>query len=365
MANSDLFLRQIPEPLKKRKSIVTHLMKLVYVLGILALQQGVYLLSFELVYPDNALKTSYQAYFTSIPVIMLVSLFIIDYYGMTHFYRKTIFDYMLACFRLTALVTLAITFFAFFFQYFTYPRYVIALGAILMFFVLSFWSFLFFYLNRALYPRGRMLIVARDEEDAQFLFNKARHEARRLRITYLGWIDPVDSDLLRGKIRAASEVLVSMNVNDEAKSAIMLYCAGQKKTVYMVPQYYELSYARFRIVQFYDTPTFMVENNGLTFQQRLFKRTFDVLFSLLAILITLPVQLIVILAIRLDSRGPAIYKQERNTLDSRIYDVLKFRTMVDKAEERFGAFQASKDDPRLTRVGRFLRNTHLDELPQF
>ncbi len=61
MANSDLFLRQIPEPLKKRKSIVTHLMKLVYVLGILALQQGVYLLSFELVYPDNALKTSYQA----------------------------------------------------------------------------------------------------------------------------------------------------------------------------------------------------------------------------------------------------------------------------------------------------------------
>jgi exopolysaccharide biosynthesis polyprenyl glycosylphosphotransferase len=144
-----------------------------------------------------------------------------------------------------------------------------------------------------------------------------------------------------------------------------LFCAEKKKTVYIVPQFYELAYARFRIVQFYDTPTFMIDSMGLTFQQRLFKRIFDVAFSILAIIITLPVQLLIILAIKLDSPGPAIYSQERNTIGSRIYNVYKFRTMVKDAEERFGAYQANEADPRLTRVGKILRSMHLDELPQF
>lgn len=348
-----------------RNSILTHMIKLIYVLGILAIQQGAIRLSFWLIYPTNTMPSSFQAYLVSIPVIIITTLIIVDFYGMTHFYRKTVIDLMVACFRLTALVTLIITFFAFFYQYFSYPRYVIALSAVLTFFALTLWSALFLYLTHQIYPKGRMLIIAKDQEDAQKLFDKARHEARKLRVTYAGWVSDRDIGEVRSKIRLSSEVLVSQHVSDEAKTQIILFCAEKQKTVYMVPQFYELAYARFRIVQFYDTPTFMVDNMGLTYQQRLFKRIFDVFFSIFAIIVTLPIQLLTAIAIKLDSKGPVFYIQERNTINSRIYNVIKFRTMVDKAEERFGAYQASDNDTRLTRVGKWLRNMHIDELPQF
>lgn len=367
MARQNQFDQQDPlvTPVQGRSSLVTHLLKLVYVIGLLVLQQGVILLSFYLVYAERTKESSFQAYLLSIPMIVVVTLIIVDFYGMTHFYRKTSIDMMVACFKLVALVTLSITFFAFFFQYFAYPRYVIALSSVLMFCLLTLWSFVFLHLSHLIYPKGRLLIIAKNEEDAGKLYAKARHESRKLRITYLGWIPDQAITEIRSRIRDATEVLVSMAVSDDIKTQIILFCSEKKKTVYIVPQFYELAYARFRIIQFYDTPTFMIDNMGLTFQQRLFKRIFDITFSILAILITLPVQLLIMLAIRLDSPGPVFYSQERNTIGSRIYNVYKFRTMVDRAEERFGAYQASRTDPRLTRVGKILRNMHLDELPQF
>ncbi|NLB17592.1 MAG: sugar transferase [Syntrophomonadaceae bacterium] len=268
-------------------------------------------------------------------------------------------------FKLSALTTLLVTFYAFFFHYYEFPRFVIALASILMFFALTLWSVLFLKISIKVYPKGYMLIVAKDKEDAQKLYAKARHETKRMHLDYIGWVADDDFTLVSHKMRTATDILVSMNVCDERKTQIMLFCAEKRKTVYIVPQFYELSYASFRIIQFYDTPTFMVDNMGLTFQQRLFKRTFDIVFSVLALLITLPLQLIIPIAIKLDSKGPIFYSQERNTINSRIYDVLKYRTMVHNAEHLYGAYQAQEDDPRLTRVGQFLRNTHLDELPQF
>jgi lipopolysaccharide/colanic/teichoic acid biosynthesis glycosyltransferase len=112
-------------------------------------------------------------------------------------------------------------------------------------------------------------------------------------------------------------------------------------------------------------PTFMIDSLGLTFQQRLFKRAFDIVFSLLALVITAPLQIIIAIAVCANSHGSALYSQDRITLSGKIYKVYKFRTMVDAAEEKFGAYQSSMDDERVTPIGRLLRNTHLDELPQF
>lgn len=350
---------------KNRHSFLTRIFKLTYVVILLLIQQGVYLLSFFLVYSDRVLQSSLQSYYTSIPVIVLTTLVFIDFFGMTHFYRKTSIDMISACFKLTALVTLSVTFFAFFFRYFTYPRYVIAVASIIMFLVMSIWSVIMLNISYLVYKKGKMLIVATDKDDAKKLYAKAKHEVRRLKVDYAGWVDDEDFSKIMRKIRTSTEVLVSMNVSDEVKSQIILFCAEKDKTVYMVPQFYELAYSRFRIIQFYDTPTFMIDSIGLTFQQRLFKRIFDIVFSIFAIVLTLPIQLLVGIAIHIDSKGPAIYTQERNTINSKIYNVYKFRTMVDRAEEKYGAFQASEKDPRLTRIGKFLRNAHLDELPQF
>ena len=93
------------------------------------------------------------------------------------------------------------------------------------------------------------------------------------------------------------------------------------------------------------------------------RRAVDIAVSLLALLLSAPVLALAMVAIRLESRGPAIYRQRRIGLDGRPFDVLKLRTMVQGAEHIGAGLAINANDSRITRVGAFLRRTSLDELP--
>jgi exopolysaccharide biosynthesis polyprenyl glycosylphosphotransferase len=94
------------------------------------------------------------------------------------------------------------------------------------------------------------------------------------------------------------------------------------------------------------------------------QRIYSVILGALGMLITLPVMALVALAIKLDSAGPVFYSQERVGLKGRTFKVYKFRSMSKDAERHSGPAWAVDKDPRVTRVGAFLRLSHLDELPQ-
>ncbi|EMA2413946.1 sugar transferase [Vibrio vulnificus] len=112
-----------------------------------------------------------------------------------------------------------------------------------------------------------------------------------------------------------------------------------------------------------------MKRNGL-FESHIFraKRLFDLFFALLALLVTLPLFPLIALAIKVTSKGDIIYKQlrvGRSTPEKmELFEIMKFRTMYCDAESRSGAVWATENDPRITPVGRFLRKTRLDELPQ-
>lgn len=93
------------------------------------------------------------------------------------------------------------------------------------------------------------------------------------------------------------------------------------------------------------------------------RRTLDILVSSLALLLSSPVLAVAMVAVRLESRGPIIYRQRRVGLNGRQFDVLKLRTMVDGAEHIGAGLAVNENDSRITRVGAFLRRTSLDELP--
>ncbi len=110
--------------------------------------------------------------------------------------------------------------------------------------------------------------------------------------------------------------------------------------------------------------------------ERVLKRAFDIMFSLVAIILTSPIMILTAIAIKLDSKGPAIFKQVRVGKNGRHFKIWKFRSMCTNAEEmkaeleelnevQDGMMFKIKDDPRVTRVGRFIRKTSIDELPQF
>ncbi len=94
------------------------------------------------------------------------------------------------------------------------------------------------------------------------------------------------------------------------------------------------------------------------------KRSIDFIIASLALIISSALWLTFALAIKIEDRGPVFYRQKRWGKNKKPMDVYKFRTMVTNADEKFGRIQALENDPRITRVGKFLRATSLDEMPQ-
>lgn len=94
------------------------------------------------------------------------------------------------------------------------------------------------------------------------------------------------------------------------------------------------------------------------------KRCFDIISSLIAIVLLIPLWIGVSIAIKQDSKGPVFFKQERRTKDGRIFQMLKFRSMIVNAENMGTGLFNYENDPRVTKVGRRLRNSSIDELPQ-
>lgn len=96
-----------------------------------------------------------------------------------------------------------------------------------------------------------------------------------------------------------------------------------------------------------------------------YKRLFDLSVSAFVLLLLFPLFLIIAIMVKVDSKGPVFFRQERIGKKGRPFTILKFRSMRQNAEMETGAVWAQEDDPRITRLGRFLRKSHLDELPQF
>ncbi len=93
------------------------------------------------------------------------------------------------------------------------------------------------------------------------------------------------------------------------------------------------------------------------------KRCFDIIFSILLLILISPILLIMAILIKIDSRGPVFYRQERVTTNGKIFRIFKFRTMVQNAD-KMGTLVTVANDNRITRMGKLIRKTRLDELPQ-
>jgi len=114
------------------------------------------------------------------------------------------------------------------------------------------------------------------------------------------------------------------------------------------------------------TPSWFIFSNGFKMNStlRFHKRAFDLAFSLLGLVLVLPLFPLIMLAIKMDSRGPVFFKQVRMGEREKVFMLYKFRTMRQDAETGTGAVWAQKNDSRVTRIGKFLRKTRIDELPQ-
>lgn len=350
---------------KKRQSFKKILFKISFVVGLLVLEQASLISSLYIVYRAHFIGSSMVHYLYSLPFMIVSSIFLFDYFKLSNFQRKPVSNILLDSLKYVITFISVTCIYAYFLNLFALSRYALLLGSLFFYVLLSLWTIFNQKIALRLYSRVSLLILSENEEDANKIMAKIRCEEKKLHLDIIGWLKPADALNDDELFRKATEVLISSNVEEKVKFEILYLCSKLNKLVYIIPSFYDLSFSRYKIVKFYDTPSFQTENSGLTVQQKLLKRAFDMLFSSLILILTSPLFLLIALAVKLDSRGPVFYMQDRVTYNGKVYKVYKFRTMVSNAEELYGAYQSTGDDPRVTRFGKFLRNSHLDELPQF
>ncbi len=230
--------------------------------------------------------------------------------------------------------------------------------------------------NRALFSTRQTALIVGEGEVARRAA-QAVAEAGDAGLNLAG-IMPDDSASLDGLVQRVrdqnvDEVLIAVDWFDPQTSAriqrILRLLEAEPVNVRVAIDYRDLAYFYVTPEDFHGVTLLGLRQPMLTPGQRLIKRAFDLVFSALVLLLTWPLLLIVALAIRLDSPGPAIFRQPRVGHHMRPFTIYKFRTMIDGAEtmtdEELRAASKRPGDPRITRVGAFLRRTSLDELPQF
>ncbi len=213
-----------------------------------------------------------------------------------------------------------------------------------------------------LYPPRRVLAVFGDDVSGFELIKKMGKISDRFQIERGINVNTTDISNIK-KIIDKYEAVVICGIDKNLQKNILSYCYTHKKRSYLLPDITDIIISNSYNIQISDTPVLMSRNRGLTLEQRIIKRTMDLIISAIAIIITSPIMLICAIAIKLDDGGPILFKQNRITINGKIFNVLKFRSMIVDADKD-GAKKAVSDDDRITRVGKIIRACRMDELPQ-
>lgn len=160
------------------------------------------------------------------------------------------------------------------------------------------------------------------------------------------------------------EGVIICDISGQIRNDIIKYCFDNSIRAYISPKISDIIIRGGEEITLFDTPLLLCRNGGLSLEQRIIKRIFDIVVSAVGVVALSPVMLLIALAIKIDDGGRIFYKQKRLTIDAREFYVYKFRSMIADAEKDGVPRLATDKDSRVTRVGKFLRKCRLDELPQ-
>ena len=162
------------------------------------------------------------------------------------------------------------------------------------------------------------------------------------------------------------EVWLALPLRAEERMKELLYSLRHETVnIKLIPDIFGFSILNHSMTEIAGLPAVNLSDTPMGGANRVVKELEDRVLALVILLVISPVALLIAAAVKLTSPGPVLFKQKRHGWDGRVINIYKFRTMMLHDEDEDCVMQACKDDPRVTRIGKFLRKTSLDELPQF
>lgn len=222
-------------------------------------------------------------------------------------------------------------------------------------------SYLFMTLYYKVFPPYKVLnIKGNHENNLAFKF-----ASRNDKYNVAGEIS-FDADIAEiDKMVDDYDAILINDVPSEKRNRILKICFAKGKRVYITPKISDIIIRSADTLAVFDTPLLLANNSTLNITERVIKRAFDIFLSAFGLIILSPLMILISLAIFIYDRGPVFYRQTRYTKNGKTFRILKFRSMIPNAEKDGVARLAAEKDDRITPVGKFIRATRLDELPQF
>lgn len=312
-----------------------------------------------LVLPEQA---NMSIYYNMMPINVILIGVLFNVYGLFSLNKKRygeIFLGIAISVFYSLIIMMAISFFL---REFAYSRSVLILTAIGQFLFLNFWQYSMWRIEMVLSAPQRALIIGSQEEALRVLARLSISPQLKYDVSYVS--TDSTSEEWKDVIYTIDLVIICSDLNLKKKADIVNYCQQMDKQVLLMPSVYELFCSQLEIDKIDDIPFFQPKYLKLSLEKRSLKRIVDIVISGLAIIVLSPIMFIVAMAIKLDSKGPMLYSQLRVGRYEKEFKVYKFRSMKQGAEQHSGPVMAAEKDARITKVGRFIRATRLDELPQ-
>lgn len=231
------------------------------------------------------------------------------------------------------------------------------IGTAIVLICVVFYSWLY---HRLYVPKDMAMILGRD--DAVTLKFKMETRPDKYRIAKLIPIDDGFESICQQIINY--DAVIINDVPAQIRNDILKFCYRHQIRTYVTPKITDIIVRGATSITLFDTPLLLVKGSGLTPSQQFCKRIMDLVICLPVAIVALPFLLLTPLAIKLEDGGPVFYKQKRASLGGKEFEILKFRSMVVDADRIGNRAGATTNDPRITKVGRIIRATRIDELPQ-
>lgn len=223
------------------------------------------------------------------------------------------------------------------------------------------WAFSFKKFYTMLFPPKKLLLVY-GKKSMFHLMNRIDTREDKYEIILTSINDGIDEIITRAEIY---DGIIIGDIAARARNQLLKLCYANNIRSYTVPKISDILLRTSIELNIFDSPLYLSRNyGGLAWDQRVIKRIGDIVVAICMLIITSPIFVAIAIAIKCTDQGPVLYTQNRLTRDGKIFRIYKFRTMEVDAEKKSGPIKAGERDPRILPVGRFLRMTRMDELPQ-
>lgn len=235
------------------------------------------------------------------------------------------------------------------------------IGMIVQFFMVGLWIIAATMLYRTFFPPIDVLLVYGGNSQDTILekFATRRHQFKVTRSMSVSEdIDDINEEIKK------HEAVMLWDIPNEVRNSVFKSCYESDVDIYVSPKIMDIVLKGSQNLHLFDTPLLYTKSDPVEAEQRMVKRLFDIVLAVIMIVITSPIMLVTAICVKACDGGSVFYRQVRCTRGMKEFEIIKFRSMVEHAEGDGVARLASRNDDRITPVGRVIRKLRIDEIPQ-